>query len=113
MKSGGQFFVHGLILAGIVDHFLVQEIQRTFSIEENTVVILPLTSETPHQHGFADIEKILVDVLADTPSFSIINIPELIEGAKSLTTVFRVDIAILKRYADRRKTSISELVKWE
>ena len=88
-----------------------QEIQRSFSIEESTVV-LPFTSETPHKNGFATIEKIMVDVLADTPSFSIINIPELIDGAKSLITASRVDISVLNRYAARRKTSLSELIKW-
>jgi len=87
-----------------------QEIQRSFSIEANTVVILPLTSEAPHQNGFATIEKIMVDVLADALDFSIINIPELIEGAKSLTTEFRVDIAVLKRYGDRLETSVFEFL---
>jgi hypothetical protein len=84
--------------------------RQSFVIEEKSVVVLPLTSETPHQNGFAKIEKVLVDVLADTSDFSIISIPEVTEGAKNLLRSFRVDMAALTRYSDRRKTDISDLL---
>jgi hypothetical protein len=87
-----------------------QEIRRSFSIEENTVVVLPLTSEAPHQNGFATIEKIMVDVLADFSAFSIINITEFSKGASSLMQKFRIDISILNRYSVRRKTNVSSLL---
>ena len=86
------------------------EIQRSFSIEENTVVVLPLTSESPHQDGFADIEKVMVDVLADASAFSIINVAEFSEGASTLMRKYRVDISMLDRYSIRRKTNISNLL---
>ena len=87
-----------------------QEIQKSFSIEGNTVVVLPLTSESPHQDGFANIEKVMVDVLADASAFSIINVAEFSEGASTLMRKYRVDISILERYSNRRKTDISNLL---
>ncbi len=88
-----------------------QEIKKTFSIEENTVVILPLTTKTPGQNGFAAIEKIMVDVLVDMPGFSIINIPEFIEGCSNTISSYRIDIAALYKYSTRRKTDVSALTK--
>jgi hypothetical protein len=87
------------------------EIKRSFSIEEKTVVVLPLTSESPCQNGFASIEKIVVDVLADTGDFSIINIPEFIRGTAGIIKSQRIDISILTRYSARRKTDISSLTE--
>jgi hypothetical protein len=87
------------------------EIKRSFSIEEKTVVVLPLTSESPRQDGFASIEKIMVDVLADTGDFSIINTPEFIRGASGVIKSQRIDISILTRYSTRRKTDISGLTE--
>lgn len=87
-----------------------QEIERSFSIGENTVVVLPLTSETPQQNGFAPIEKIMVDVLADASAFSIINIDEFSRGASNLMMKSRIDISMLDRYSVRRKTDISNLL---
>ncbi|MDD2238087.1 MAG: hypothetical protein PHG65_12855, partial [Kiritimatiellae bacterium] len=86
------------------------EIKRTFSVEENTAVVLPLTTKTPHRNGFATIEKILVDVLADTETFSVINIPEFVGGASGVIKSQRVDISELKKYSNRRKTDISSLI---
>jgi len=83
--------------------------RKRFSIEEKTVVILPLTSESPRQNGFAGIEKIMVDVLADTGDFSIINIPEFVKGASGVIKSQRIDISVLMRYSVRRKTDIASL----
>jgi hypothetical protein len=87
------------------------EIKRSFSIEGKTVVVLPLTTKTPHQDGFASIEKIMVDVLADIPDFSIINIPEFIEGTLNKIGSQRIDISEVMKYSTRRKTDISSLIK--
>jgi dihydropteroate synthase len=84
--------------------------RKRFSIEEKTVVILPLTSESPRQNGFATIEKIVVDVLADTEPFSIINTPEFIDGASESIKSQRIDISELMKYSTRRKTDISSLI---
>lgn len=88
-----------------------QEIQHSFSIEENTVVVLPLTTKAPHKDGFASIEKVMVDVLADAEDFSIITILEFIEGARKSISFKRVDIATFISYATRREADISEIVK--
>lgn len=87
------------------------EIKRSFSIEEKTAVVLPLTTKTPHRNGFATIEKIVVDVLADTGSFSIINIPEFIEGASAVIKSQRIYMSELMKYSTRRKTGLLSLVK--
>ena len=88
-----------------------QEIKKTFSIEENTVVVLPLTTKSPHENGFATIEKVMVDVLADADRFSIINIPEFIEGSKKAISLKRIDIAVFISYAARRETNVSEIAE--
>jgi len=88
-----------------------QEIRHTFSVEENTVVVLPLTTKTPQQDGFATIEKIMVDLLADLPKYSIINISEFIEGARKIISLKRIDIAVLLSYATRRNKDITEIGK--
>jgi hypothetical protein len=85
--------------------------RKSFVAEENTVVVLPLVSKSPCENGFAPIGKIVVDVLADTPDFSIINIPEFIEGARSVISSERVDISEFMSYATRRETSVSEVEK--
>lgn len=86
-----------------------QELKR-FSIEGKTVVVLPLTTKTPKQGGFAVIEKIMVDVLADTGDFSIINIPEFVAGASGAIKSHRIDMSELMKYSTRRKTDVSSLI---
>jgi hypothetical protein len=84
--------------------------RQSFAIEENAVVVLPLTTEAPHQEGFAKIEKILVDVFADCSDFSIINTHEFSEGVALQISKYRVDISVLQRYSIRRKTKVLEVV---
>lgn len=83
--------------------------RESFSIEENTVVVLPITTKTPHQNGFATIEKIAVDVLADVSAFSIINIPEFFRGLSGVIKSQRIDMSQLMKYSTRRKTDVSGL----
>lgn len=85
--------------------------RKSFVMEENTVVVLPLVSKSPHENGFASFGKIFVDVLADAADLSIINIPELISGAKNAISSQRIDISTLKAYAMRREVNILELEK--
>ncbi|MGD9874173.1 MAG: DUF6577 family protein [Kiritimatiellia bacterium] len=87
-----------------------QEIRHTFSIEEKTAVVLPISTKTPHRDGFALMEKIMVDVLADLYEYSIVNITEFIEGASRLIEVQRIDISELIKYSSRRKTDVSCLI---
>lgn len=87
------------------------EIKRSFAIEGKTAVVLPLTTKTPHRDGFATIEKIMVDVLADSENFSIINIPEFISGASEAIMSQRIDISELMKYSTRRKTDVSCWIK--
>lgn len=87
------------------------EIKRSFAIEGKTAVVLPFTTKTPCQNGFATIEKIMVDVLADTDNFSVINIPEFINGASEVIKSQRIDMAELMKYSTRRKTDLSSLIK--
>ena len=86
-------------------------IRQSFSIEENTAIVLPLTTKAPYQDGTATIEKILVDVLADANPYEIINIPEFTAGANSIISSQRIDISTLISYAARRKTDITHITK--
>lgn len=87
------------------------EIKRSFAIEGETAVVLPLTTKTPRRNGFATIEKIMVDVLADIEIFSIINIPEFMNGASGIIKSQRIDISELMKYSTRRKTDLSSVLK--
>lgn len=73
------------------------------------MVVLPLTTKTPHQNGFAMIEKIMVDVLTDMSGFSIISIPEFIQGTSNAISLNRIDMAAFFKYSTRRKTDISSI----
>jgi hypothetical protein len=86
-------------------------IRQSFSIEENTAIVRPLTTKAPYQDGTATIEKILVDVLADANTYDIINIPEFSAGANSAISSQRIDISTLISYASRRKTDINSITK--
>ena len=85
--------------------------RQSFVIEENSVIVLPLTTKSPHQDGFATFGRIVVDVLADCASLSIINLPEFIEGAKAAVSLKRIDISAFCSYAARRDTDISQVEK--
>lgn len=85
--------------------------RKSFAVEENTVVVLPLVSKSPHENGFASFGKILVDVLADCSDLSVINIPEFISGARGRISSERFDMASLKSYAERREVSLIEMEK--
>ncbi|NLX25707.1 MAG: hypothetical protein GXY61_07080 [Lentisphaerae bacterium] len=87
-----------------------EQIRRTFKVEDNTVVVLPITTESPQSNGFAAIEKIMVDVLADALPFAIINIDEFCKGASTLIRKYRIDICLLNRYSIRRKRDILSLL---
>lgn len=86
------------------------QIRRTFTVEENTVVVLPLTTNSPQSNGFASVEKIMVDVLADVSAFDIINIDEFCQGASNLIRKSRVDLCVLNRYSILRKRDIISLL---
>ncbi len=83
--------------------------RQNFVIEENTVVILPLVTKSPHEDGFATIEKMLVDVLADASAFSIIHAEEFMHGIRGAIVSQRIDLASLRSYSSRRKVSIDNL----
>jgi len=85
--------------------------RKSFVIEEKSVVVLPLTTKSPHQDGFATFGRVVVDVLADCADLSIINLPEFIEGAKAVIYSKRIDISAFYSYAARRDTDISKVEK--
>ncbi len=83
--------------------------RKSFVIEENTVVILPLTTKSPHQDGFAEFGRIVVDCFVDCDDLSIINLPELIDGIRATISSKRIDIAALITYAERRGADLSKI----
>jgi hypothetical protein len=73
------------------------------------VVVLPLTTKSPHQDGFAEFGRIVVDCFADCDDLSIINLPELIDGIRATISSQRIDIAALITYAGRRGVDLSKI----
>jgi len=83
--------------------------RNSFVIEENAVVVLPLTTKSPHQDGFAEFGRIVVDCFADCDDLNIIIIPELIDGIRATISSQRIDIAAFITYAERRGVDISKI----
>ena len=80
-----------------------RDISRQFYIDELSVVLRPAISEEPKKDSGATIEKILVDLLIETQRISFIDEWEYERLFENIIMQYRIDMAVLIRYARRRK----------
>lgn len=80
-----------------------REIQQTFRLTKDTVIVRPAISEEPREGNRAPIEKILVDLYIERERLDLFDEWEYQHLFKKIVQQYRVDMAGLFRYAGRRK----------
>lgn len=87
------------------------EIEKQFSITDNTVVIRPAISKQPQAiKNCSPIEKILVDFLIENIKFKIMDNSEAENVVKNVIHSGRIDMSKLYSYAKRREFIISKTI---
>jgi hypothetical protein len=78
---------------------------------EKMVVLRPaMSKQPPGDSRQATIEKILVDLIAETPRLALMDISEAQGVATAILNKFIVQIAVLQRYADSRAVELTEVM---
>ncbi len=86
-----------------------REAQKTFSVEDKTVVIRPLLSKMPVKDRTLKAEGILVDLFIELDSLPLLDKEEFRGMATRMISANRVDFAELASYAERRGIALREL----
>jgi len=81
----------------------LNEARKNFRIMDSTLVLRPAVSEEPREGLFARIEKILVDLYFEKERLNIIDGWEYSRIFENVAQHFRIEVAVLLRYAQRRK----------
>jgi len=84
---------------------------RRFSVGEKTTVIRPTISRERSSGHFADIEKILVDLLVEAAALNLMDEDEYYRIFGNALAAGRVDIGTLLNYAGRRKLKAEKFIK--
>lgn len=79
------------------------EVKKYFSPSSTTVVVRPSVSEEPLDREFATVEKILVDLFLEKNKLNLMDEAEYSRLFRNLAFAYRINMARLLRYADRRK----------
>ncbi len=89
-----------------------RDIQLTFRLTGETVIVRPAISEEPRRGNYAGIEKILVDLYVERARLDLFDEWEYAHLFKAIIMQYRIDMAGLIRYAGRRKVKdkIVELI---
>ena len=84
---------------------------RRFSFGKKTVVIRPIISRERSSGHFAEIEKILVDLLVEAVALNLMDEDEYFRIFGNVLAAGRVDIGTLLNYAGRRKLKVEQFIK--
>lgn len=79
------------------------EIRKSYFPGEENIVLRPGITEEPVNEKFATIEKILVDLFVEKDKLYLMDEWEYRQIFKSITDYYRINIALLLRYSQRRK----------
>lgn len=79
------------------------EIEKTFSIEENTVILRPSISREPTNDKYATIEKILIDLIVELDKLWLMDRSGYKTVFDNIVFTYRIQIPKLFRYGERRK----------
>jgi len=91
------------------------EVEKTFRIEEKTMVIRPEIGEAPAGKGYAaPIEKLLIDLAIEVEKLPIMSRGEFQDMAWRAVTSARISMGAFLRYARRRHREPSDIfgVNW-
>jgi len=89
-----------------------RDISSNFYLTEKTLILRPAISEEPQKEYYATIEKILVDLYLEKDRLDLMDSWEYHKLLHNIIDNFRINIARLLRYANRRevKNQIKELI---
>jgi hypothetical protein len=79
-----------------------QEAAKSFRTEDRTVVVRPVVSRAPAEAGFAEIEKILVDLRVEVDALKFFDQGEYRRLVANLAGRNRISVGALAAYARRR-----------
>ena len=83
-----------------------REAEKSFVVNEKTVVIRPIVMKSPVQGHAAQIEKILVDLLIESKLLSLMDPTEFQRMSRRLVTSERIVMSELVSYSRRRKIGL-------
>lgn len=78
------------------------ELEKIFSIENQTIVLRPSISEEPVKGNYAQVEKILVDLFVEKGKLDLLDEWEYNEIFQKIITQYRINIPKIIRYCKRR-----------
>ena len=87
-----------------------QEAAKSFRTEEKTVVVRPAVSRAPVEGRFAAVEKILVDVVAETRAMRLLDEGEYRRLVVNLAGRHRISVDTLAAYARRRGVELEAVL---
>ncbi|HDT12299.1 MAG TPA: hypothetical protein ENO01_01435 [Candidatus Marinimicrobia bacterium] len=89
------------------------EIDKSFRLEHETIVLRPSISEEPSWEHYSKIEKILIDFYIESEKLYITQFTEVQTVFENILGRNRINIPTLLRYARRRKVdkNILEIIK--
>lgn len=79
------------------------EVEKYFTPSQTTVVVRPSVSEEPLDGNYATVEKMLLDLFIEKDKLYLMDRAEYNRIFRNLALAYRVNLARLLRYADRRK----------
>jgi len=83
----------------------IEESRKTFTIEEETIVLRPAITQEPTYDFYAKIEKLLVDFLIENKKLLLTSESEYQVVFQNIVTRYSINISKLLRYAKRRKVA--------
>ncbi len=79
------------------------EVEKYFTPSQTTVVVRPTVSEEPLDGHYATVEKMLLDLFVEKDKLFLMDEAEYNRVFQNLALSYRINLARLLRYADRRK----------
>ncbi len=84
---------------------------KKFALTQNETIILRPRLSSDHKEPHAPIEQMLVDLHHEIQKLGLFDLSEFQSVFSNLSNRYRLNIPALKRYAERRKTDSTELLK--
>lgn len=111
-RDGMEPVADALVKAGhhVVVHPLGEVAKHFCLTHEDTIILRPRLS-SDHNETFAPIEQMLVDFHHEIQKLGLFELAEFQRIFENLANRYRLNVPALKRYAERRKTDSTELLK--
>jgi restriction endonuclease S subunit len=84
---------------------------KNFALTQDETIILRPRLSSDHKETYAPIEQMLVDLHHEIQKLGLFDLAEFQSIFENLANRYRLNVPALKRYAERRKTDSTELLK--